>query len=51
MVIDACRPWERLDTFPPVVTPSTELKKKVIKKWKDLFPQDKTTGYFGKEGK
>ena len=38
MVIDACRPWERLDTFPPVVTPSAELKNKVMKKWTDLFP-------------
>lgn len=38
MVIDACRPWERLETFPPVVTPSAELKNKVMKKWTDLFP-------------
>jgi 3-polyprenyl-4-hydroxybenzoate decarboxylase len=38
MVIDACRPWERLDTFPAVVTPSAELKHKVMKKWTDLFP-------------
>jgi len=38
MVIDACRPWERLDTFSPVVRPSTELKDKVIEKWRDLFP-------------
>jgi len=38
MVIDACRPWERLETFPPVVKPSEELKKKTIEKWTELFP-------------
>jgi len=40
MVIDACRPWERLNSFPSVVEPSPELKKKITEKWKDLFPLD-----------
>lgn len=38
MVIDCCRPWEKLDTFSPVVKPSEELIKKVTDKWPDLFP-------------
>ena len=38
MVIDACRPWEKLETFAPVVKPTEELKKKVMEKWAHLFP-------------
>ena len=38
VVIDACIPWERRETFSPVVKPSEELRKKATEKWKDLFP-------------
>jgi 4-hydroxy-3-polyprenylbenzoate decarboxylase len=38
MVIDACIPWERRDTFSPVVRPSAELRQKTMEKWSDLFP-------------
>ena len=38
MVIDACRPWEKLKTFAPVVRPSDESIKKVKEKFADLFP-------------
>jgi UbiD family decarboxylase len=36
-IIDACRPFEHLDRFPPVVEPSPELTAKVLAKWADLF--------------
>ncbi|MDO8688636.1 MAG: UbiD family decarboxylase [Dehalococcoidia bacterium] len=32
-IIDACRPYEWMDKFPPVSDPSPELAKKVIEKW------------------
>lgn len=41
MIIDACRSFERLETFPDVATTSPELKKKIQEKWKDLFPVPK----------
>ncbi|MBI2303921.1 MAG: UbiD family decarboxylase [Chloroflexi bacterium] len=37
MVIDACRPWERLETFPPVATISQELRQQIEAKWAYLF--------------
>ena len=36
-VIDACRPWEHLDEFPPVAEASKELQEKIRAKWKDLL--------------
>jgi UbiD family decarboxylase len=37
MVIDACRPWERLATFPRVAQASPELRARVRSKFPDLF--------------
>jgi UbiD family decarboxylase len=36
-VIDACRPWEHLDEFPPVAEASKALQEKTRSKWKDLL--------------
>ena len=36
-VIDACRPWDHLDDFPPVAEASKELQAKIRAKWKDLL--------------
>ena len=36
-VIDACRPWDHLDDFPPVAEASKELQQKIRAKWKDLL--------------
>ena len=36
-VIDACRPYDWIEDFPKVVESSEEEKRKVIKKWKELF--------------
>ena len=38
MVIDACRPWERLSTFPKVTEAGPDLKRKVIEKWRGVLP-------------
>lgn len=38
MVIDACRPFERREKFPPVVTTSPGLKAEIMKKFPELFP-------------
>jgi UbiD family decarboxylase len=32
-IIDACRPYERLDAFPPVIEIDQEMKKKVLERW------------------
>jgi UbiD family decarboxylase len=37
VIIDACIPFERLDTFAPVATTSPALKAKILAKWPDLF--------------
>ena len=37
MVIDACRPWERLSYFPPVARASAELRAQVREKFTNLF--------------
>jgi UbiD family decarboxylase len=37
MVIDACRPWERLATFPRVAQASPELRARVRTRFPDLF--------------
>jgi len=39
VVIDACIPWGRRDTFPQVVRPSAELDARILKKWKDVLPK------------
>jgi UbiD family decarboxylase len=36
-VIDACRPWERLDSFPVVAEASPELLDRVRDKWPDIL--------------
>ncbi|HYN12971.1 MAG TPA: UbiD family decarboxylase [Burkholderiales bacterium] len=36
-IIDACRPWEHLDEFPPVAEASKELQDKIRAKWRDLL--------------
>ena len=36
-IVDACRPYEHLEAFPPVAEASRELQEQVRKKWKDLF--------------
>lgn len=37
MIIDACRPWERRETFPAVAENSKEFRAKIIEKWSHLF--------------
>jgi 4-hydroxy-3-polyprenylbenzoate decarboxylase len=39
-LIDACRPFERLESFPPVARASEELKAKVKEKFKDILDTD-----------
>jgi UbiD family decarboxylase len=36
-IIDACRPYDHLDEFPPVAEASKELQEKVRAKWKDVL--------------
>lgn len=38
VVIDACIPFEKRSTFPPVATTSPQLKDAMMKKWSQLFP-------------
>jgi 4-hydroxy-3-polyprenylbenzoate decarboxylase len=37
MVIDACRPYEKLDTFPKVAMTSPEFAAKIRAKWPELY--------------
>jgi UbiD family decarboxylase len=37
MIIDACRPWERLSSFPPVARASAELREQVRRKFAPFF--------------
>ncbi|TMA65272.1 MAG: hypothetical protein E6J73_05780, partial [Deltaproteobacteria bacterium] len=37
LVINACRPYEWLNDFPPVAVNSPELRQRISTKWKDLF--------------
>ncbi|HEX6511221.1 MAG TPA: UbiD family decarboxylase [Chloroflexota bacterium] len=37
MVIDACRPWERLNSFPKVARASAELRQEVREKFAEFF--------------
>jgi 4-hydroxy-3-polyprenylbenzoate decarboxylase len=39
VVIDACRPFERRDSFPLVVEAGPALKKAVIDKWRKVLPE------------
>ena len=36
-IIDACRPWGRRDTFPPVAEATPELKREMHQKYRKLF--------------
>ena len=36
-IVDACRPWDHIDEFPPVAEISRELEAKLREKWKDLL--------------
>jgi 4-hydroxy-3-polyprenylbenzoate decarboxylase len=36
-IVDACRPFDWKDEFPPVAESSPDLKKKTFEKWKDLL--------------
>jgi len=35
VIVDACRPWEKLDTFPKVTERTPEYKAEIIEKWGD----------------
>ena len=37
MIIDACRPYDRLKTFPPVARKSEAEAKELREKWPELF--------------
>jgi 4-hydroxy-3-polyprenylbenzoate decarboxylase len=39
VVIDACRPFNRRDTFPVVVRNSKELDERIVQKFKDVLPR------------
>ena len=39
VVIDACKPYARLDTFPKVVRNSVELEDRLYVKWAGIMPQ------------
>ena len=36
-VIDACRPWDRIDTFPRVAQSSPAQVRETVAKWSELF--------------
>jgi len=36
-IVDACRPWDHLDEFPPVAEASKELQDKIRAKWKEIL--------------
>jgi 4-hydroxy-3-polyprenylbenzoate decarboxylase len=37
LVINACRPYDWIDQFPPVAMNSPELRQRIRERWKDLF--------------
>jgi hypothetical protein len=39
VVIDACRPYGRRDTFPKVVRNSPELDQHILERFKDILPR------------
>ena len=40
MIIDACRPYDRLDSFPPVVRKTQEEAQAMRAQWPELFTPD-----------
>ena len=36
-IVDACKPYERLDTFPRVAQVSPEMRHNILKKWAPIF--------------
>jgi hypothetical protein len=38
VVIDACRPWSRRDSFPLEARSSKELEKRIREKWAHILP-------------
>jgi 4-hydroxy-3-polyprenylbenzoate decarboxylase len=36
-LIDACRPFEKIDTFPRVAQVNPQMAREIVAKWKDLF--------------
>lgn len=39
VIVDACRPWDWKDQFPPVAAASRELEEETIKKWGHLLEE------------
>jgi hypothetical protein len=39
VVIDACRPWSRRDSFPRVARASRELEERIRAKWAHVLPR------------
>jgi UbiD family decarboxylase len=50
VVINACRPFERIDTFPTVAQPSPELLAKTARDWGHLFREGSAAFPGGEEG-
>jgi len=40
MIIDACRPYDRLDSFPAVVRKTQEEAQEMRARWPELFTPD-----------
>jgi 3-polyprenyl-4-hydroxybenzoate decarboxylase len=40
LVINACRPYDWIQDFPPVAVNSVELRKRILVKWRNLFDGD-----------
>lgn len=38
LVVDACKPWSRRDTFPMTAEPSPEYRDRIIAKWRSQLP-------------
>lgn len=39
VVVDACKPWTRYETFPTVARASRELDERICAKWSDILPR------------
>jgi 4-hydroxy-3-polyprenylbenzoate decarboxylase len=37
-IIDACRPFARINEFPPVARARPDVRERVLEKWKELYP-------------
>ena len=44
MVFDACRPWARSDTFPPVARSSKAMDDRIRAKWAAILPPEALGG-------